>query len=84
MLKLLIPCTVPGSADYMQGTRISFRTKEDAMHFAEKQGMSVIFLWFRDRISNLVAPGWDYYVFVTSISQTLSVITERSLGNKRL
>ena len=27
------------SADYMQGTRISFRSKEDAMHFAEKQGV---------------------------------------------
>ena len=27
-----------GSADYMQGTRLSFRTKEDAIHFAEKQG----------------------------------------------
>ncbi|KLO15979.1 hypothetical protein SCHPADRAFT_848803 [Schizopora paradoxa] len=26
------------SADYMQGTRISFRSKEDAIHFAEKQG----------------------------------------------
>ncbi|KAF8957246.1 ETC complex I subunit conserved region-domain-containing protein [Flammula alnicola] len=26
------------SADYMQGTRISFRSKEDAVHFAEKQG----------------------------------------------
>ncbi len=26
-------------ADYMQGTRVSFRSKEDAMHFAEKQGM---------------------------------------------
>ncbi|ESK90458.1 nadh-ubiquinone oxidoreductase 18 kda [Moniliophthora roreri MCA 2997] len=26
------------SADYMQGTRLSFRSKEDAMHFAEKQG----------------------------------------------
>ncbi|KAF8194133.1 Ndufs4, NADH dehydrogenase Fe-S protein 4 [Pholiota molesta] len=25
-------------ADYMQGTRISFRSKEDAVHFAEKQG----------------------------------------------
>lgn len=25
-------------ADYMQGTRISFRSKEDAIHFAEKQG----------------------------------------------
>jgi len=28
------------SADYMQGTRLSFRSKEDAMHFAEKQGVS--------------------------------------------
>ncbi|EIW59676.1 uncharacterized protein TRAVEDRAFT_46977 [Trametes versicolor FP-101664 SS1] len=26
------------SADYMQGTRLSFKTKEDAIHFAEKQG----------------------------------------------
>ncbi|KDQ62310.1 hypothetical protein JAAARDRAFT_122204 [Jaapia argillacea MUCL 33604] len=26
------------SADYMQGTRMSFRSKEDAVHFAEKQG----------------------------------------------
>ena len=24
--------------DYMQGTRLSFRSKEDAIHFAEKQG----------------------------------------------
>ncbi|KAG9315831.1 Ndufs4, NADH dehydrogenase Fe-S protein 4 [Chiua virens] len=27
------------SADYMQGTRISFKSKEDAIHFAEKQGI---------------------------------------------
>lgn len=27
-----------GSADYMQGTRMAFATKEDAIHFAEKQG----------------------------------------------
>ncbi|KAF7798414.1 hypothetical protein EIP86_009635 [Pleurotus ostreatoroseus] len=26
------------SADYMQGTRLSFRSKDDAIHFAEKQG----------------------------------------------
>ncbi|KAG0700121.1 Ndufs4, NADH dehydrogenase Fe-S protein 4 [Suillus ampliporus] len=26
------------SADYMQGTRISFRSEKDAIHFAEKQG----------------------------------------------
>lgn len=29
------------SADYMQGTRMSFKSKEDAIHFAEKQGMFV-------------------------------------------
>ena len=28
------------SADYMQGTRISFSTKESAINFAEKQGTS--------------------------------------------
>lgn len=26
------------SGDYMQGTRLSFSSKEDAIHFAEKQG----------------------------------------------
>ncbi|TFK68571.1 hypothetical protein BDN72DRAFT_769129 [Pluteus cervinus] len=26
------------SADYMQGTKITFKSKEDAIHFAEKQG----------------------------------------------
>ncbi|KAF8133738.1 Ndufs4, NADH dehydrogenase Fe-S protein 4 [Boletus edulis] len=26
------------SADYMQGTRLSFKSKEDAIHFSEKQG----------------------------------------------
>ncbi|KAH9969772.1 ETC complex I subunit conserved region-domain-containing protein [Russula dissimulans] len=26
------------SADYVQGTRLSFRSKEDAIHFSEKQG----------------------------------------------
>lgn len=25
-------------ADYMQGTRLSFKSKDDAIHFAEKQG----------------------------------------------
>lgn len=28
------------SADFMQGTHIFFKTKEDAIHFAEKQGRS--------------------------------------------
>lgn len=27
----------------MQGTRLNFRTKEDAVHFAEKQGASMRF-----------------------------------------
>lgn len=36
----------PYSADYMQGTRLSFKTKEDAIHFAEKQGMSLELLRF--------------------------------------
>lgn len=26
------------SADYMQGTHLGFKTKEDAIHFANKQG----------------------------------------------
>lgn len=26
------------SADYVQGVRMNFKTKEDAIHFAEKQG----------------------------------------------
>lgn len=26
------------SADFMQGTHVNFKTKEDAIHFAEKQG----------------------------------------------
>lgn len=29
---------LPRSADYNQGLRMGFRTKEDAIHFAEKQG----------------------------------------------
>jgi hypothetical protein len=28
-------------ADYMQGTRLTFKSKEDAVHFAEKQGERV-------------------------------------------
>lgn len=26
------------SADYLQGTQLFFKTKDDAIHFAEKQG----------------------------------------------
>ena len=28
------------SADYMQGTRLAFNSQDDAIHFAEKQGVS--------------------------------------------
>jgi hypothetical protein len=35
--KMLMIC-LSSSADYMQGTRMQFRTQEDAIHFAEKQG----------------------------------------------
>ena len=50
------------SADYVQGTRLSFRTKEDAIHFSEKQGTSLhLIIWncIKDQLSLL---GWDYYV----------------------
>ncbi|KAI0350359.1 hypothetical protein OH77DRAFT_1507036 [Trametes cingulata] len=49
------------SADYMQGTRLSFRTKEDAIHFAEKQGMSSSGL-LDQPLTDLRIAGWDYYV----------------------
>jgi ETC complex I subunit conserved region len=31
------------SGDFMQGTHIFFKTKEDAIHFAEKQGISCLY-----------------------------------------
>jgi hypothetical protein len=33
-------------ADYNQGVRMSFRSKEDAIHFAERQGMSQLTCFF--------------------------------------
>jgi len=42
---IFIPCghalnpILDDRADYMQGTRLTFRSKEDAIHFAEKQGV---------------------------------------------
>lgn len=39
--KVLASCYLSNvSADYMQGTRMNFNTKEDAIAFAEKQGIS--------------------------------------------
>ena len=52
------------SADYMQGTRLTFRSKEDAMHFAEKQGQFILRI-FKIALNNhslSIPPGWDYYV----------------------
>ena len=45
----------------MQGSRTNFKTKDDAIHFAEKQGKSIIMPDGAIRI--LTHPlGWDYYV----------------------
>jgi len=35
------------SADYMQGTRMTFSTKEDAMRFADKQGALVFYSYLK-------------------------------------
>lgn len=53
------------SADYVQGVRMSFRSKEDAAHFAEKQGSSRSHVHSNQPLT-LHAPllGWDYYVYV--------------------
>jgi len=48
----------------MQGTRLSFQSKEDAIHFAEKQG--VLSFWLIVAIGSLTLLGWDYYVWVFS------------------
>lgn len=49
------------SADYMQGTRMSFKSKEDAAHFAEKQGILFHFLRYLT-YPHFIRSGWDYYV----------------------
>ena len=46
---------VDESADYMQGTRMAFNTKEDAIVFAEKQGYN-----HYDLVSDIL--GWEYYI----------------------
>ena len=48
-------------ADYMQGTRLTFRSKEDAIHFAEKQG--VYQLLHPIHITDVLYSGWDYFVY---------------------
>jgi len=51
--------------DYMQGTRMSFKSKADAIHFAEKQGSfgMITFVLFPSRglIVDLLCR-WDYYL----------------------
>jgi hypothetical protein len=53
----------------MQGTRLSFRSKEDAIHFAEKQGNSLIPCHLTSLYS-VFCLGWDYYVSVVDLVQT--------------
>jgi hypothetical protein len=50
----------------MQGTRISFRSKEDAIHFAEKQGISCQDHYKRYTVLINIL-GWDYFVYVASL-----------------
>ena len=58
------------SADYMQGTRMNFRSKEDAVHFAEKQGASMRSRHaLRRRILIREPAGWDYYVQQTEVKR---------------
>ena len=49
------------SADFMQGTHIFFKTKEDAIHFAEKQGAYACFWaqsqWLTGARLRLLCPG---------------------------
>lgn len=48
----------------MQGTRMSFRSKEDAIHFAEKQGAYLGNLETCPGLTFCGPLGWDYYVYV--------------------
>ena len=49
----------------MQGTRLSFRTKEDAIHFAEKQGS--LYPFPAECYLLTASTGWDYYMYATSL-----------------
>lgn len=52
--------TLAHSADYMQGTRMTFSSKEDAMRFCDRQGARQCVLPARPRLTRIA--GWDYYV----------------------
>ena len=55
-----IDAKVWNRADYMQGTRVSFRSKEDAIHFAEKQGLPPLRLRF-PHLKSLMQAGTTTY-----------------------
>jgi hypothetical protein len=44
----------------MQGTRLTFKSQEDAIHFAKKQGKGWVFIVLPEADSPFA--GWDYYV----------------------
>ena len=48
-------------ADYMKGTRLTFKSQEDAIHFAKKQGKGRLHVRSLRAADRLFA-GWDYYV----------------------
>jgi len=49
----------------MQGTRLTFKSKEDATHFAEKQGKKLYLSYLAVMLT--LPEGWDYYVYVSGI-----------------
>ena len=68
-------------ADYMQGTRISFRSKEDAIHFSEKQGISYDLV---KRGTDLyIYLGWDYFVYVVFFDVERCTLLSSNPGNLR-
>jgi NADH dehydrogenase (ubiquinone) Fe-S protein 4 len=62
-------------ADYMQGTRQSFRTKEEAIAFAERQGMPHLFYFtnFTYKFSACLNVGWDYFMYVLTLPPVQSI-----------
>jgi len=46
----------------MQGTRVSFKSKEDAIHFAEKQGTYLLTSGSSNQDLPSFVIGWQYYV----------------------
>ena len=60
----------------MQGTRVSFKSKEDAVHFAEKQGMYIPVVSTPN--ANAFGVGWDYYVCVMIFLRSLTLFNPSS------